>query len=163
MTPQPPKSTVEQRLTAVEASYESLSSDLHSLKATIDVVAQEMRQGFTELRKSPVDTWLKAGAVMLTIIGMVGGLVAYTIQADINNVAGQMGRLREHYGNPEIAKTLERHDVTLRHLAAESEKRYAAFVDFLRNNWSRADMEKFIETRFEPLRERVWEMVKSPK
>ena len=158
MPPQPPKNTLESRLTTVEASYEALSQDLHALKSTIDLVAQEMRAGFTELRRSPVDLWLKAGGVMLTIVGMVGGLVAYVIQSDINNVAHRLDRLANNYGNPELAKTIERHEVTIKNLAAESERRYEAYVDFLRNNWSKQEQQQFLEHRFEPLRERVWEL-----
>jgi hypothetical protein len=80
------------RVSAMEANYESVSADVHNIAKSLEVFASETRSAIKDLAdrisdgsRTPWGVLFAGLAVLLTVISMVGGLVAYGIQTDIKH------------------------------------------------------------------------------
>jgi hypothetical protein len=80
------------RLSAIETSYEGVASDVHSLAKSLEGFASETRTAIKDLadrisdsHRTPWSVLASWAGVVLTFASVVGGLIAYSIQQDINH------------------------------------------------------------------------------
>lgn len=93
MPPATPKQPhTEARLASLETSYGQLHDDVQGLRKDFGLFASEIRSALTDIRKTPWGDMAKWASVIVTIIALIGGLVAFGLNTQSQNLRDQFQR-----------------------------------------------------------------------
>ena len=134
------------RVSSLETGLDSLSSDVRSLAHSLEGFAAETRTAIGQLsqkmadgQKTPWGVVFAGLGVLLTVLSLVGGLVAYGIQKDIQHV-------QELQSQRLLLTTVP--------LRANLEALEAKVLPRIKDRWYRSDQQRF-EDRLEKILLRV--------
>ena len=100
------RASSDSRLASLEAKYSQVSDDVQALRSDFGSFAAEMRNAIADIRRTPWGDMAKWASVVLTMVALVGGLVAFGMNAKIDDLYGQ---IKSH-------EALEAHPAALRDL-----------------------------------------------
>lgn len=151
------------RVSSLETGLDSLSNDVRSLARSLEGFASETRTAIQNLsqkmadgQKTPWGVLFAGMSVLLTIISLVGGLVAYGVNEKIN--ANHEAHFRH--------ESLEAHPTALKQMGAHSERLKALeqrVVGNTGNGWHKPDHIRYAQEQrdvISELKDRVRELEK---
>jgi uncharacterized coiled-coil protein SlyX len=95
----------EERLATLETRYVALHDDVQGLRNDFSHFASEIRATLTDMRRTPWGDMAKWASVVVSVIALIGGLIAYGLNSRIDSLhEEQKFRQRSVYSLPLVSE-----------------------------------------------------------